>query len=165
MSVLDKIRAWLDSLAERERRMVIWGGIATAVILFFGALVIPLHAAAGKSAERVVRKQDDLAWMRGVAPELRAAGPANGSAAAGGSLVVVIDQTARAAGLGSALAGSQPSGSGGIRVRLDGAAFDAVVGWLAQLQQQHGIHVESATVDRTATSGIINASLILKKAG
>lgn len=165
MNALDKIRAWLDGLAERERRMVIWGALAAAVVLFFGALVIPLHAAAGKSTDRVARKQDDLAWMRSVAPELRAAGPANGNAAAGGSLVVVIDQTARAAGLGSALSGSQPSGAGGIRVRFDGAAFDTLVSWLAQLQQQHGIHVESATVDRTATSGIVNVSLILKKAG
>lgn len=165
MSLIDKIRAWLDSLAERERRLVIWGGIGAAVVLFFGVLVIPLYAAAGNGAERVARKQDDLAWMRSVAPELRAAGPANGSAAVGGSLVVVVDQTARAAGLGSALAGSQPSGSGGIRVRLDGASFDTLVGWLAQLQQQHGIHVETATVDRTATTGIVNASLILKKAG
>jgi general secretion pathway protein M len=162
MSFIDKFRAWLDTLAERERRLVIWGGIGAAVVLFFGVLVIPLHAAASNSAERVARKQDDLAWMRSVAPELRAAGPVNDS---GGSLVVVIDQTARAVGLGSALSGSQPSGSGGIRVRLDGAPFDTLVGWLAQLQQQHGIHVESATVDRTATSGMVNASLILKKAG
>jgi general secretion pathway protein M len=162
MSFIDKIRAWLDTLAERERRLVVWGGIGAAVVLFFGVLVIPLYAVASNSAERVARKQDDLAWMRSVAPELRAAGPVNGS---GGSLVLVVDQTARAAGLASALSGSQPSGTGGIRVRLDGASFDTLVGWLAQLQQQHGIHVESATVDRTATSGIVNASLILKKAG
>lgn len=165
MNAIEKVRAWLDSLAPRERRMVIWGGLAAAIVLFLGALVLPLYAAAGKGAERVARKQDDLAWMRSVAPELRAAGPANGSAAAGGSLVVVVDQTARAAGLGEALSGSQPSGAGGIRVRMDGAAFDALVGWLAQLQQQHGIVVESATVDRTPTTGIVNASLILKKAG
>ena len=163
MSALDKLRTWLDALAERERRMVVWGGIAAATLLFLGVLVIPLYSAAGKADERVARKQNDLAWMRSVAAEIRAAGPV--ASAGAGSLVVIVDQTARAAGLGSALTNSQPSGSGGIRVRLDGAAFDTLIGWLAQLQQHHGISVESATIDRTSTSGVVNASVNLKRAG
>lgn len=164
MSVIDRGRLWLDSLAERERRMVIWGGIAAALVLLFGALILPLYSTASSKAERVARKEQDLQWMRGVAAEVRAAGPVQASAG-GGSLVVTVDQTARAAGLGSSLSGSQPSGTGGIRVRLDNASFDTLIGWLAQLQQHHGLLVESATIDRTATSGMVNANVILKKAG
>jgi len=164
VSALDKLRTWLDSLAERERRLVVWGGGIAGVFVVVGVLILPLYAAASNKAERVARKEQDLAWMRGVAAEVQAAGPAT---ATGGneSLVVTVDQTARAAGLGSSLAGSQPSGTGGIRVRLDNASFDVLIGWLAQLHQQHGLTVESATIDRTATSGIVNANVILKKAG
>ena len=164
MSALEKFRAWLDTLAERERRMVVWGGIGGAIVLFIGLLVVPLYAAAGKAGDRVAQKEEDLAWMRSVAAEVRAAGPV-GTAASGESMVVTVDQTARAAGLGSFLAGSQPSGTGGIRVQFSNAPFDLMVGWFAQLQQQQGLVVESATIDRSGAPGSVNASVILKKAG
>lgn len=163
MNPLEKLRAWLDSLAERERRMVTWGGLAGGLLLFFGVLVIPLYAGAGKADERVTRKQQDLEWMRSVAAEIRAAGPVR--AATGESLVVVVDQTARSAGLGAAFRGSQPNGADGIRVRMEDAPFDAFVGWLAQVQQQHGLIVESASIDRAATSGAVNVSINLKRPG
>jgi general secretion pathway protein M len=161
---LERLRAWLDTLAERERRMVVWGGIGGAVVLFIGLLVVPLYAAAGKAGDRVAQKRDDLAWMRSVAPEVRAAGPiqANGG---GESMVVTVDQTARAAGLGSFLSGSQPSGTGGIRVQFSNAPFDLLVGWFAQLQQQQGLVVDSATIDRSGAPGSVNANVILRKAG
>jgi type II secretory pathway component PulM len=77
---------------------------------------------------------------------------------------VIVDQSARTAGLSSALTGTQPSGTGGVRVRLEGASFDTVVAWLANLEQQ-GLRIESATIDRGAQSGIVNASVILRNSG
>lgn len=165
MRTIDQLRSWLDGLAPRERSLVVWGGIAAAVLVFLGALVMPLYTAAAKSAARVEQKRADLSWMRGVVAELRAAGPAGPSASSGQSLVVIIDQTARQAGLERSLSGSQPSGTGGIRVRLEAAPFDTVVAWIALLQQQHAILVESATMDHGAAPGVVNASIVLNKAG
>jgi general secretion pathway protein M len=80
-------------------------------------------------------------------------------------MVVSVDESARAAGLGNTLTGTQPSGTGGVRVRLEGAAFDTVVAWLANLEQQYGLSIESATIDRGVQAGIVNASVILRKSG
>src|SRR5262245_22665185 len=99
--------------------------------------------------------------MRTVAPELSQAGPADAS---GQSLVLIVDQTARAAGLASSLRDTQPSGTGGIRIRLESAPFGVVVAWVADLAQRQGLVVESATVDRTARTGVVNARLIMRKA-
>jgi general secretion pathway protein M len=159
-----KLEAWLGGLAERERRMVTWGALAAAVLIFLGAIVLPLYTAAARVESRVEQKQQDLEWMRGVAGELRAAGPA-ATAGPGQSLIVIVDESARTSGLGSALTGTQPSGTGGVRVRLEGAAFDTVVAWLANLEQQYGLRIESATIDRGAQSGIVNASVILRNSG
>jgi general secretion pathway protein M len=159
-----KVAVWLAGLSERERRMVTWGGIAAAVLVFLGGIVLPLHATAARIERRVEQKQQDLQWMRSVAGELQAAGPA-GAAGSGQSLIVIVDESARTSGLGSALTGTQPSGTGGVRVRLEGVAFDTVVAWLASLEQQYGLRIESATIDRGAQSGIVNASVILRNAG
>ena len=155
-----RISTWLASLSERERRLVSWGGIGAAVLLIVGLLILPLYTAANSAESRVERKRRDLAWMRTVAPELREAGPA---AASGQSLVLIVDQTARAAGLAGSLRDTQPSGTGGIRIRLESAPFDVIVAWVADLAQRQGLVVESATVDRTPRTGVVNASLIMRK--
>lgn len=160
-----KVESWLASLSARERRTVILGSVGAGVLLFVGAVVVPLHAAANRLEQRVEQKRQDLEWMRSVAGELRAAGPAAGAATAQQSLVVIVDESARAAGLGSALTGTQPSGTGGVRVRLEGAVFDTVVAWLASLEQRYALSIESATIDRGAQTGIVNASVILRKSG
>ena len=56
------------------------------------------------------------------------------------------------------------NGDRGMRVRLEAANFDSLVTWLAGLQQQYGVGVESASIDRTEKSGIVNASLVLTRA-
>jgi type II secretory pathway component PulM len=44
-------------------------------------------------------------------------------------------------------------------VQLEGAPFDTVVTWLANLDQRYGLAIESITVDRTVKPGLVNASI------
>lgn len=91
------------------------------------------------------------------APEIRAAG---GQVAAdtGEAPVVLVDRVGREAGLANALRGTQPNGAG-VRVQLEAAPFDTLITWLSTLDEQHGLAVESITVDRAARPGIVNASI------
>jgi general secretion pathway protein M len=153
--------AWLQSLSERERRLVTIGG-AVAIVLLIFAVIFPLEGGVSKARERIERKQQDLAWMKGVAPQLAAAGPLVKPPENQESLIVLIDRSARELGLGSSLTSSEPSGPGGLRVRLEKAPFDILVGWIARLADQNGISVESASVDGTGEPGVVNASLVLR---
>jgi general secretion pathway protein M len=154
-----KLRSF-ESLNARERRMVIIGGICIALLLVFG-VILPLDRSVAKAHARVLAKQADLAWMRGVTPELVAAGPGPTPPTSQRSMLVVVDRAAREAGLGTALTSSEPSGAGGLQVRLEKAPFDAIVGWLARLSEQDGIRVESATMDNAGQPGIVNAGVVL----
>jgi len=153
--------AWLQSLSERERRMVMFGGIA-AIALLIVAVIFPLSGSVSKAHRRIEQKQQDLAWMKGVAPALAAAGPLAKPPENQESLIVLIDRSARELGLGSSLTSSEPSGPGGLRVRLEKAPFDILVGWIARLSDQNGIRVESASVDGAGEPGVVNASLVLR---
>jgi general secretion pathway protein M len=154
-----KIRSF-DSLNERERRMVIVGGVCIALVLVFG-VIMPLDRSVAHASVRLATKQADLAWMRGVAPELAAAGPAPNAPTSQQSMLVVVDRAAREAGLGTALTSSEPSGAGGLQVRLEKAPFDALVAWLARLSEQDGIRVDSATMDNAGQPGVVNAGVVL----
>jgi type II secretory pathway component PulM len=151
-----------DTMSEREQRLVKFGGIGAVLILIFGVL-IPLDSSVSKARARVIQKQTDLIWMRGVAPVLAASGPARQQGGSGESLIVIVDRSARESGLGKALAGSEPSGPGGIQVRMEKASFDAMVAWLSRLSQQSGIGVDGASIDTTGTPGIVNAAIVLRQ--
>ena len=154
-----KMRSF-DSLDQREQRMVIAGAVVVALLLVFG-VILPLDRSVARAHARITTKQADLAWMRGVTPELIAAGPGTATPATQRSMLVVVDGAAREAGLGTALTSSEPSGAGGLQVRLEKAPFDAVVAWLARLSEQDGIRVDSATMDSAGPSGIVNAGIVL----
>lgn len=157
----DQLRDWLAGLAPRERNLVYAAGSLVIIALLYFVLVLPITTMAAKRAARVEQKTADLAWMRQVAPQVAAAAAAGATAGSGDSLVVLVDRTGREAGLGAALRDQSPSGDQGLRLRLEAASFDVLVVWLASLQQQHGVKVEAATIDATATPGLVNASLTL----
>jgi general secretion pathway protein M len=156
-----QLRDWLAGLAPRERNLVYAAGALAIIALLYFVLVLPITTLAAKRAARVEQKTADLAWMRQVAPQVAAAAAAGAAAGSGESLVVLVDRTGREAGLGGALRDQSPSGDQGLRLRLEAASFDVLVVWLASLQQQHGVKVEAATIDATATPGLVNASLTL----
>jgi len=161
---MKRITVWLQSLEQRERILVcVAVGLLAVVLVYFAALA-PFHKAVTTRANRVEKKQQDLAWLRGMAPTLRLLATTQTATVSGESLVVLIDRTARQSGLANALTGQTPNGDRGMRVRLEAANFDSLVGWLAGLQQQYGVGVESASIDRTEKSGVVNASLVLTRA-
>ena len=149
----------LRSLSPRDRRTLLAGGLIVAILIVL-AVILPLDHSVAHLQSEVGKKQADLLWMRNAAPEIAAAGPVRGNS--GESLIVVVDQSARESGLGSSLAGSQPSGPGELSVQLEKAPFDALVGWLARLSQQNGVQIESATIDTAGQPGTVNATLVLK---
>jgi general secretion pathway protein M len=160
---VQKLKEWFTTLKPRERVMVSAGAVIVVLAVIFMGLA-PFYKSIQVRNERVQRKQGDLAWMRSVAPELQALGQNQVvSAPSDESLVVLIDRTARECGLGTSLTGQTPNGETGIRVRLESAAFDVLVKCLGQLQQMHAVTIESATFDRTAKPGLVNANLVLNR--
>ncbi|MFL6601157.1 MAG: type II secretion system protein GspM [Steroidobacteraceae bacterium] len=149
-----------DTMSEREQRLLKVGGIAAVLILIFGVL-IPLDSSVAKAHARIAQKQADLAWMKNVAPVIATSGPVN-TGAPNESLIVVVDRSTRESGLDKALAGSEPSGPGGIQVRMEKAPFDAIVGWLSRLSQQSGIGVDGASIDTAGAPGVVNAAIVLR---
>jgi type II secretory pathway component PulM len=154
----DGLARWFEALSERERRIVQVGAVLAVVLLVVGVL-LPLDRSVTQLHERLAKKRNDLAWMQGVAPEL-AASPQPPSAA-GESLLVIVDRSARESGLAGSLAGSEPAGPGGLSLRLQKAPFDTLIAWLARLAQQNGIRVDSATIDSAGSPGLVNAAVVL----
>lgn len=154
---LERLRAWYSSLKERERRIVLAGAIALAVLVLIGGILLPLQSAVSAARKRADARRADLAWMHANAPLVAAAGTTVFNDT-GEAPVVIVDRVGREAGLGPALKGTQPNGAG-VRVQLEAAPFDTMVGWIATLDERYGLAVDSITVDRAARPGVVNANI------
>jgi len=155
------MRAWYENLAERERRMVLLGGVVALVLLVL-AVVLPLNRNIAQAQQRITVKQGDLSFIQSAVPQLAAAGPGPGAVATNENLVVLVDSSARESGLGKSLASTQPTGDKALRVRFERAPFDGIMAWLARISQNHGIRVETAEFEFAGEAGLVNAGLVLK---
>ena len=159
------MKDWFLGLESRERMFVSIGAVVVGLAVIWGLLISPLYGASAATESRIETKQGTLSFMRAAAAELAGAAdlPAGRPDLAGQSLVVIIDRSARQAGLGSALTSNQPIGEDGIRVRLENASFDAVARWLDAVDSSSGLAIESASFDRAPEPGRVNASLTLRQ--
>jgi general secretion pathway protein M len=158
------MKDWYFGLEPRERLVVTAGAVVVTLLLFWGLVLSPIYGASAATAQRVDEKRATLAFLRTAAAELAGAPAlaAQGPDMSGQSLVVVVDRSARSAGLGGALTRNQPVGEDGIRVRLENAAFDALATWLGTLNSSAGLTIETASFERAPDDGRVNATLTLR---
>jgi general secretion pathway protein M len=159
------MKEWLAGLDPQERLLVYAAGAVLAVILLYAVLVHPFHNSYDKLRNSVEQSRSTLLWMQESAlkvKQLKGANPVAGKGMAGRSLLSVTDDAARSAGLGTALKRVEPDGSTGVRVWLEDAAFDSVIGWLGVMASRYGVDVDSASMERAGARGRINARLSLQ---
>jgi type II secretory pathway component PulM len=156
-----RLIAAFERLGARERRVVTIGGLA-AIAIVIVLVLLPLQASVSAAGQRIAHKREDLAWLTAMAPQLGALGEAATPAAPHESLVVLVDRTARDAGIGKALVGSQPGGDGGLNVHFKGVPFDTLVAWLSQIGQRYGVQAASASIDAAGSPGTVDATMVLR---
>lgn len=159
------IRAWLEQLQPRERLLVTVAGVLAVVALAVILGVRPLYGSSARVAEQVVDKQALLTELEQVASRL---GPQTGGTSSGGPedgqpLVLLVDRTTRARGLGAFLKRNEPDGASSIRLRFENAPFDALMEWLAEMQASHHVVTQNASIDPGQEPGRVSCSLQLTR--
>ncbi len=159
-----QLRTRFMALQPRERIVVIGGAILVGMTAIYVLGLAPLYKAVNERKASVTQKQEDLAWMQGVAARLSTFSASLPSAAANGeSMVVVIANSATSSNVSAALTGQTPDGQDGVRVTFEGVPFDALVVWLGALQKDYGVRVKAAEINRTNQPGQVNANLTLSR--
>lgn len=158
------MKSWWLSREPREQWILGTGGVLALVILLWSMAWAPLTDQVSALQTDVDEQQENLAWMRQAAGEviaLRGRGGTTVAGLQGRSLLAVVDQSARQAGMGSALKRVEPDGNSKVRVRFEGVPFDALVVWLDQIRRQYGIQAVQASVETAGAAGLVTARLTL----
>jgi general secretion pathway protein M len=159
------MKAWLESLAPRERLTVMAAAAVVVLLLLYSLVWSPLRGGYLELRDTVAVQRDTAVWMQESAQRLARLkrGGASSQGLGGQSLLSLTDSTARAGGLASALKRVEPEGANSVRVWLEGASFDQLIQWLGSLAERYGVSADTVSLERVADApGRVNARLTLQ---
>jgi general secretion pathway protein M len=156
------MKSWFLGLAPRERMLVAGAAVVVVLLLAYLLVVEPLQQRRAMLERGVIAQRELLTWMRDAVVPLRGNTTAPPDSR-GESLFAVVDRSARATVLAGALQRVQPEGQGNVRVWFEDAPFDDLVRWTAALQREHGVSVNTLSVERTDSAGLVNARVTLER--
>lgn len=149
---------WFNERSESERSMLL-GAAAILLVLVISMALSPMYNSLQQNERRVARQHAELEQMQAIAGQsIRS--PVTPPGLPGGSLVILLQESAR--GEGVAIATMQPIGENSINTRLDDVSFNAMIRWLASLEAQ-GISVQTASLRIGQKSGTVDSSLLLRR--
>lgn len=163
--IYQRVLIYWRGLAPRERVLVAGGGALAIVLLCYGLLWAPLRNELTLLRTEVPKKYEELQWMRSQTARLKVLRSATPAATQSGSLLSFVEQSAQAYNISQFIRRNDLQGANDVQVAIDGAQFNSVVEWLANLQKQGGVRIETASLEPQPTSGIVNARFLLRAPG
>lgn len=158
------MKAWWQSLADRERRTLAWGLGLAVVLLGYSFVWAPLQQSRQAWRDRALAADASLRWMQSTAQGLQ--GKLRQPATSDGrSLLARIDATARGSGLAGALLRVEPVTAQQVRAQFQSASFDALADWVETLKREHAVQLDEFSVRRAAGSGLVDARITLSAGG
>jgi general secretion pathway protein M len=157
------MKQFIANLSRRERVLLVAGAGGALLVLLFLVAWLPFSRHVDQLRENVAAQNELRAWMRQAATEVKQLrGNAPARKASGQSLLAAADSTARQHGLAAAMKRVEPEGTDKVRIRLEQAGFDDMTRWLELLVREHGVRIESITVDGRNQTGAVDARLTLQ---
>lgn len=160
------MNAWWMGLAARERVILIAGIVVLTLLLIWLAIIEPLAKGRASLRAEVATLSADHAWMQQVATEVRrraAAQSGSGAraAAGNGSVLTLVEVSANASGMRTAMERIQPEGQGA-RLWFDSVSFDELMRWLGELEKRQGLQIGQLAVDAGSEPGLVSARVLVE---
>lgn len=161
------MKRWYLSREPRERRTLLLGALVLALILLYTLGWQPLVKGIAQQQRSIAAQQETLQWMQGAAAEialLRGKQTPQQAAHANQPLLSIVESTAKnITRAGGTLKRIEPKGADSVQVWLEQASFDQMILWLNTLQKDSAIHVDTLTIDKQKTEGIVDVRVTLIK--
>jgi general secretion pathway protein M len=152
------VKEWFGKFDQREQLSLL--ALAAAIVLYFVYMLVwsPLNSSRAELIEQNVRVASSLERVDAMVSELlflRESGSATSRSRV--NVTSLVNRTTASAGL--QVSRLQPNSRGEIQVRLEGAVFDNVLGWLHAIEYQHGLLVREVSITQSGDDGRVNATV------
>jgi type II secretory pathway component PulM len=157
------VKAWFTQLNQREQLSLLVLGVVLVAYLVYLLVWSPLDRRRDQLAQQNRGVAESLQRVDAMVSEVVKLRESDARPGRQRNLTSLINQsTARQALQVSRL---QPNSRGEIQVRLESAAFDALLAWLYELEYREGLLVREVSITQSGTSGRVNATIRVAQAG
>ena len=161
---LETFNLWYSSLPTRDRNLFIATVTLIVATLFYLIVWEPIHQGRDQQHQKFKSQQDIYSWMQSASKEamtLKRSGTRK--APSKQPIALILENSAKIAGLKQQINKIESSGKNGARVKIDSVSFDQLLVWLNTLEQQHGVAITTASIERNDNAGSISARLSFEK--
>lgn len=161
---LDMINHWYHGLPTRDRRMLLATICMLVITLFYLVVWEPIHQGYALEKNKLQTQHNIHTWMQSASSEVMALKRSGAKTAPTNQpITLVLENSAKVSGLKPYINKIESSGKNGARVKIDSTSFDQLLVWLNTLEQQHGVTVTTANIERHEKSGAVSARLSFEK--
>ena len=160
---VDQNRARFLALSMRERVILLAGGSLLILVVVYLGLIEPALIARRARIDALSSSRAMAAQLEAASAAVSAGRPGAIAQGNGVSLLAAVDQSTRSGVLGKAPERLQPEGEHEVKLWFDDVPFDNLSRWLAELQMQYGIQVQTLDVEVQSASGVVDARLSLTR--
>lgn len=171
--MLEKIRAipavrsaiaQYDHLSHRDRRALQIMIVALTLAVLYLAVWRPIIDYRNEGYERMQASRERVAWISAREQDLERIAQSQqtgeGGSLGDADLLKTVTDSADRSGL--PLQRFEPSGDEAMRLWLEAVPFTELTQWLAHLQNEYGLAVDQASLDRTDEPGLVDVRLTLE---
>ena len=158
------MKAWLDSLQQSEKIMIVAGLVIVILLLIFEFIWTPLQYEITQLEQRNLSDSNKLVQLQLIISEYQQSRldlvPLENMEM---SLFALIDKTTKTGNLKSAIKSMNPDGVDAIRVTLNTAKFDLIIKWLVNLSVDYGVRADTVRMQASDNSGYADVELKLQR--
>jgi len=165
--VLTPANQWLETLEQRERYIVISGGIALLIMVFYLAIWEPVTAGFEQQQMQYESQRQLHSWMKGATAQIQALKSTSSNSISrtrNQSISSLADTSATTSGVKPFIEKIEQSKSG-VKVTLKAANFDRIIIWLDDMQSKYGIFAVKVKVEKSKKTGAVDANITLERPG
>lgn len=164
-NLLAPLNQWLETLESRERYIVISGGIALLLVLFYLAIWDPIIANYEQQKLQHQSQQQLYSWMKNAGDEIRSltsSGGSNFSRFKNQSISSLTDRSATTSGVKPFIEKIDQNKKG-VKVKIKSASFDRIISWLADMESKYGIYASKVKIEKADKEGAVDALITLER--
>jgi len=165
MNGLRQLTENFNALESRERKMLTLGMLVVVIFIIYGLIYKPMNGAINRLQSSNQSNQELLLWMSKSVASIKGTS-ASGSKVdkrRGRSMNVIINTTASSAKI--TISRSQPRDNNQYQIWIDQVAFNEMLVWLNQLQQDYKINVSNINIGTTESRGQVRVNLTFLDSG
>lgn len=162
-NLLQNLQARFDQFAEREKLIIILGAAALCIIVFYFGFWQPSQTRTAFLKTEIILLQEDVNWMQANKQRVSSSGSTVAGAGLNRSLLALLDEQFKSAGLFEHVVSIQRDGNTRASVRLDNAPFDNVLPIIATLESNFNTLITRTNIQRTDETGRISGTLVFDR--